>query len=91
MKLVDPFPDRYWNVTTATPTAWAGVPRRIGLLDNSKGTADVLLDEVRDHLDKSLGAPTHPYRKEWFSRPAPEHLFQTLQNECDLVITAVGD
>lgn len=91
MKLVDPFPDRYWDLAPVAATSVPTVPRRIGLLDNTKGTADMLLDEVGRQLEASLGAPTVRHHKELFSRPAPDHLLRSLTSQCDLVITAVGD
>jgi len=63
----------------------------IGLLDNSKANADVLLDEVADILTDEYGvADTVSVRKDKSPVPA-DSLADTLAAQCDAVVNAYGD
>jgi hypothetical protein len=64
----------------------------VGLLDNTKPNAEVLLSELADELRGRYdvrGAPM--YRKGYFGTPAEEDMIKRIAQECDLVVTAVGD
>lgn len=62
----------------------------IGLLDNTKDLADILLDEVKALLEKDFPKAEFRYfRKESVSGAAPE-LMESVA-ACDTVVTAVGD
>ncbi len=62
----------------------------IGLLNNTKDLVEVLLDEVRNLLQKDFpAAEFRDFRKESVSGAAPELLEQVAT--CDAVVTAVGD
>ena len=62
----------------------------IGLLDNTKDLADVLLDEVKVLLQRDFPhAEFRHFRKESVSGAAPELMAQIAN--CDAVITGVGD
>ena len=62
----------------------------IGLLDNTKDLADILLDEVKVLLEKDFPKAEFRYfRKESVSGAAPE-LMESVA-ACDTVVTAVGD
>jgi hypothetical protein len=62
----------------------------IGLLNNTKDLVDVLLDEVKDLLQKDFPRAEFRYfRKESVSGAAPELLEQVAA--CDAVVSAVGD
>ena len=62
----------------------------IGLLDNTKDLADVLLDEVKVLLQRDFPRAEFRYfRKESVSGAAPELMAQVAS--CDAVITGVGD
>ena len=62
----------------------------VGLLDNTKDLADILLDEVKALLEKDFPKAEFRYfRKESVSGAAPE-LMESVA-ACDTVVTAVGD
>ena len=62
----------------------------IGLLDNTKDLADVLLDEAKALLQRDFpNAQFRYFRKQSVSGAADDLLEQVA--ECDAVITGVGD
>lgn len=64
--------------------------RVIGLLNNTKDLADVLLDEVRKVLQREFpGAKFRDFRKQSVSGAAPD-LMEELA-ACDALVTAIGD
>ena len=64
---------------------------RLGLLDNRKGNANVLIDEIGGVLQRDHGAASADLMvKPIFSRPAPAELLEALAGY-DAVITAIGD
>lgn len=72
------------------PTTLRGLT--IGLLDNTKPNAAVLLQQIADHLRQRHGAgPARTYAKGYFGTPMTDDTLKQLTDECDLVITAVGD
>ena len=88
--------------TQAIVAPFDGAPRlpslagtRLGIIDDSKRNADVLLEELVD-------LPSSPrtryeisdvkwHRKPSASRPADPKAIQDLARECDSVIVAIGD
>ena len=64
----------------------------VGLLDNTKPNATLLLDEIVADLrrDYGIGEVKH-YVKDYFGTPVKDELFQQIVSEVDVVITAVGD
>ena len=64
----------------------------VGLLDNTKPNATLLLDEIVADLrrDYGIGEVKH-YVKDYFGTPVKDELFQQIVSEVDIVITAVGD
>ncbi|MBI3966931.1 MAG: hypothetical protein HY329_14960 [Chloroflexi bacterium] len=66
--------------------------KRVGLLDNTKGNVDVILQTVADVLVREYGAAESVFRSKYvYSRRAEPALLDDLAATCDLVITAVGD
>ena len=66
--------------------------RAIGLLDNAKQNADVLLSRVAEALSKRYrisGVVRH--RKPKTAGDAPLPMLEELAQRCNLVINAVGD
>lgn len=64
---------------------------RLGLLDNRKGNANVLIDALGEHLQRAhAAASAEMYVKPIFSRPSPSDLLGELTG-FDAVITAIGD
>jgi len=65
--------------------------RTVGLLDNSKANADVLLDKVANVLTAEYGVTdTVSVRKDKSPIPA-DSLADTLAAQCDAVVNAYGD
>jgi hypothetical protein len=69
----------------------AGV--RLGLLENTKHNAALLLDELAALLQSEHGASATVLRrtKTAFALPLPEEQLTELVRECDVVLTGVGD
>ncbi|KRA24627.1 hypothetical protein ASD65_09560 [Microbacterium sp. Root61] len=64
----------------------------IGLLDNTKPNATMLLDEIARELQTLHGAgEAKLYTKDYFGTPLSQALVEQIAEECDVVITAVGD
>jgi hypothetical protein len=66
---------------------------RIGLLENTKQNAALLLAEIGKRLVSEHGAAavTVMRTKTAFSLPAPDELVAEYVRECDVVVTGVGD
>ena len=65
---------------------------RLGVLDNSKWNASKLLRKVVSLLEKDHEfAKITRYKKETFSRAATAELIERMADECDAVVTAIGD
>ncbi len=72
------------------PADLSGV--KIGLLENGKQNARMLLENVADILQTRYGAGDVTLRrKEIFSQPAPPELVGELSSQADVVVIAVGD
>src|SRR5918996_5858078 len=64
----------------------------IGLLDNTRVNATQLLQEIGDVLTSRYGVgSTRMYTKDYFGTPVKEELLRKVAEECDVVVTAVGD
>jgi hypothetical protein len=65
---------------------------RLGLLDNTKPNAGVLLGEVAAELRRGWGVGTaSTYVKGYFGTPVEESLIQRILKNCDFVVAGVGD
>jgi hypothetical protein len=64
----------------------------VGLLDNTKANASALLSEIAVRLRErhDVGDPRR-YVKDYFGTPVKEDLLKQIVDECDVVVTAVGD
>ena len=63
----------------------------VGLLDNTKEQADVILDTVADALRQRYGvAKVIIRRKEYFSRPATDGLLNEMAREVQVAAAALG-
>ncbi len=88
------------NVAASAPDAgFELAPRRpdlaglrVGLLNNTKHNAALLLAEIGDLLaaDHSMSV-TIAETKPNFAAPAPADLVERFRRECDVVLTGVGD
>ena len=64
----------------------------IGVLDNGKWNANKLLRAIEQELRSKHALPAVLWRKkEGPSVPAPWGMIEELAEQCDLVITAIGD
>ena len=65
---------------------------RLGVLDNSKGNADHLLNLIVEGVKKEFKVDSVVMkRKPASSRPATEQMLDELAKEADLVISAMAD
>ena len=65
---------------------------RLGVLDNSKGNADHLLNLIVEGVKKEFKVDSVVYkRKPASSRPATDQILDELAEEADLVISAMAD
>ena len=86
-------------VTQPVIAPFDGAPRlaslagtRLGLIDDSKRNADVLLEELAELLRTRYEiASVQWHRKPSASRPADPDALKELVAECDSVIIAIGD
>lgn len=63
----------------------------VGLLDNTKEQADIILAAVGEDLRKRYGvADVIITRKEFFSKPAKPELLDDMAQKVDVAIAAVG-
>jgi len=64
----------------------------IGLLDNTKPNGTLLLENIAQELQQHHGAgETRLYTKDYFGTPLGQELLEQIAQECDVVVTAVGD
>ena len=65
---------------------------RLGVLDNSKGNADYLLQFIVDELNSSVPIESVvSLRKPSVSLPAPSEILDKLADEADVVVSAMAD
>lgn len=68
------------------------VGKRIGLFDNSKTNVAALLKRIGDTLVRNHGVAELVVRtKLIYSRIAPPEMIEDLAQNCDAVVTAIGD
>jgi hypothetical protein len=61
---------------------------RVGILDNCKEFADIVLRGVAEVLEREYGAQVKFWRKSYLGIPSP--FAQEMAKECDAVINGVG-
>ena len=61
---------------------------RIGVLDNHKEFADIVLRGVADKLQREHGAQVKVWRKDYLGKPSP--FAKEMAASCDAVINGVG-
>jgi hypothetical protein len=65
---------------------------RVGLLDNTKPNASVLLAAVADELRRDWGVRSSTtYSKGYFGTPVEESQIQQILENCDFVVAGIGD
>ncbi len=66
--------------------------KRLGLLDNHKGNGDRLLASLSEIFQRDYGVSEIFYRQKFtYGRRATPEMLDELAQNCDLVITAIGD
>lgn len=89
--VVLPVDPRVENLARLAPRPSDLSGRRIGLLNNSKGNADHLLERVALRIsERYRGVAFLRLTKPIFSRVAPDDQLEQLRH-CDVVITAIAD
>ena len=88
--LLDPTAERSPVKRQAPPRPSTLEGLTIALLDITKTTSTVFLDEIETELT-GRGLAIRRYRKQTFARLAPIELRQAIGLECDLVIEALAD
>lgn len=89
--LVSPTDDRRAVATDLAPRARQLDGLRVGLLDNRKGNAGVLLERVADNLAPAGVVVAARVEKRIFSRPATPDQIRQLAQQSEAVVLAIGD
>lgn len=80
------------DVTQMTASRTLRTSVRLGVLDNSKGNADHLLNLIVEGVKKELKVDSVvTKRKPTASRPATDEMLDELAKEADLVVSAMAD
>ena len=65
--------------------------KRLGLIDDAKDGAQVLLEEIADALKERYGvASVNYHRKPSASKPVNPDILRNMTKDCDYVIIAIG-
>jgi hypothetical protein len=71
------------------PTTLAG--KVVGLYDNTKEQADVILEAIGEGLKREHGAKgVRNFRGVHYSKPAPLATIEEMARDCDVVVQALG-
>ena len=63
----------------------------LGILDNTKEQADVILQTLGEAFREKYGIKeVIMRRKEHYSKPAPDEMIKEMADQCDVVICALG-
>ena len=65
--------------------------KTIGLLDNAKSNADILLNEVGELLKSNYGVKEVVYRRKNSAAQPADTIATQLDSQCDVVVNAYGD
>ena len=65
---------------------------RVGLLDNAKPNAAVVLAAIATELRRDFGVRSSTaYTKSYFGTPVEESLIRQILDNCDFVVAGIGD
>ncbi len=65
--------------------------KRLGLIDDAKDGAQVLLEEIADVLKERYGvASVNYHRKPSASKPVDPDALQEMTKDCDYIVVAIG-
>ena len=92
-KLLDPTGDSERAAdTTLAPRLRSLRGLTVGLLDNTKPNAALLLSDVARELQRAHGLRASiMYTKSYFGTPAEESLIQRILHNCDFALAGIGD
>jgi len=92
-RLLDPTGgDERARDTTLAPRPRSLRGLTVGLVDNGKPNASLLLSEVARELERSHGIRTAlTFKKGYFGTPVEESLIQQILHNCDFAVAAIGD
>ena len=89
MSPIDPDAANRWRPAPRLDTLHGKVG---GFLGNRKANASLLLDNVRELLDRDVElGDSLAVDKYVYSRPAADDIIEMLANRCDFVVTAIAD
>ena len=89
MSPIDPDASNRWRPAPRLDTLHGKVG---GFLGNRKANATLLLQDVREMLDRDLElGDSLAIDKYVYSRPAAEDIIASLASRCDFVVTAIAD
>ena len=84
--------DRSTNTSLAMPRPQSLAGLTVGLLENGKPNATVLLRAVGRELREKYGVrEVRMFRKSYFGTPVDESVVQQMLNNCDFAVAAIGD
>jgi hypothetical protein len=91
-------PLRIYDPTIPFPEARGGLAargpiqgKRVGLLENSKRNADVILQAVGARLAERAGVRVVGLWRKPTTLPVPPEIAEEMVATCDLVVTGIGD
>lgn len=92
-RLLDPTGDAEREVdVTLAPRLRSLDGLTVGLVDNTKTNATLLLTEVAKELRRAHGLRTWVvYAKSYFGTPVEESLIQQILRNCDFAVAGIGD
>ncbi len=84
--------DRGTNTSLAQPRPQSLAGLTVGLLENAKPNATVLLEAVARELKDKYGVrEARMFRKGYFGTPVEESVVQQMLHNCDFAVAAIGD
>ena len=84
--------DRGTNTSLAQPRPQSLAGLTVGLLENAKPNATVLLEAVARELKDKYGVrEVRMFRKGYFGTPVEESVIQQMLHNCDFAVAAIGD
>jgi uncharacterized NAD-dependent epimerase/dehydratase family protein len=80
------------NTSLAQPRPHSLAGLTVGLLENTKPNATVLLHAVGRELQDKYGVrEVRMFRKGYFGTPVEESVVQQMLHNCDFAVAAIGD
>ena len=91
MDFVDPTAGSAGKAISMAPRPADLSGKVLGILDNTKEQADIILQTLGEALREKYGVKeVIMRRKEHYSKPAPDEMIEEMADQCDVVICALG-